>query len=217
MVDINRIIETLARDFSSAETELNYDNTFQLLVAAILSAQCTDKRVNMVTEELFKKYKTPKDFAELKQETLEEVVHSCGFYKNKAKNIIASAVIVKDNFGGVVPDTREELMTLPGVGRKVANVVMAEGFNKNAIAVDTHVFRVSKRLGLSEAKTPEQCEEDLMKLLPEDLWGAMHIRLLLFGRYRCRAIKPDCACCGFCDICKWFKENNLKENDKRRK
>ncbi|MDR0850479.1 MAG: endonuclease III [Christensenellaceae bacterium] len=201
MADIKRIMETLGSEFAYAKTELKYDNIFQLLVAVILSAQCTDKRVNMVTEELFKKYKTPADFVSLSQQTLEGLIHSCGFYRNKAKNLIACAKIIEEEFDGIVPSTRERLMTLPGVGRKVANVIMAEGFNKNAIAVDTHVFRVSRRLGLSSAKTPEQCEQDLMKLFPEELWSQMHIRMLLFGRYKCRAIKPDCEGCSFCDIC----------------
>ena len=201
-MDINRIINTLQSEFGYAKTELNYENVFQLLVAVILSAQCTDKRVNMVTEKLFKEYKTPDDFVSLSQDKLEDIIHSCGFYRNKAKNIIACAKMIKEQFGGVVPNTGDQLASLPGVGRKTANVILAEAFGKNAIAVDTHVFRVSKRLGLSNAKTPEECERDLMKLLPEESWSKMHIQLLFFGRYKCKAQRPDCGKCSFVDICK---------------
>lgn len=201
------IYNTLHDIYKSPKCELNYENLFQLVVAVILSAQCTDKRVNLVTIELFKKYKTPQDFAGLNNEELEQQIYSCGFYKNKAKNIISMSKDLIERFNGEVPQTLEELISLAGVGRKTANVVLSEGFKKNAIAVDTHVFRVSHRLGLSSAKTPNQTEEDLKRLFNEELWSSLHLYMVLFGRYICKSQRPNCEECKFKKICNYFKEN----------
>ncbi|MGN1208574.1 MAG: endonuclease III [Christensenellales bacterium] len=194
--------------FENPKCELEYDSIFQLLVAVILSAQCTDKRVNLVTKELFKEYKTPWDFQKLSGEELEEKIHSCGFYKNKAKSILLASKDLIEKFDGVVPNTLEELMTLSGVGRKTANVVLSEGFKKNAIAVDTHVFRVSHRLKLSEGKTPLEVEKDLQKSFDKKLWGSLHLYLVLFGRYKCKSLKPLCEDCELKKYCSYYKERN---------
>lgn len=186
--------------------ELEYNNLFQLLVAVILSAQCTDKRVNIVTKELFKEYKTSKDFAKLSQKELEEKIHSCGFYHNKAKNILKMSKTLNEKYNGEVPDNMEELLNLSGVGRKTANVVLSEGFKKSAIAVDTHVFRVSHRLNLSNAKTPEKTELDLMKKFDENLWSNLHLYLVLYGRYVCKSIRPLCEDCKLKKYCSYYKE-----------
>ena len=200
------IYEYLKNKFQTPKCELNYESNFQLLVAVILSAQCTDKRVNFVTKELFKKYKTPYDFVKLTQCELEKMIYSCGFYKNKAKNILNLSKDIIEKFDGVVPNTLEELTTLDGVGRKTANVVLSEGFKQNAIAVDTHVFRVSHRLSLSDAKTPEQTEMDLRNAFSEEYWSSLHLFLVLFGRYTCKSQKPDCENCKLQKYCKFYKE-----------
>ena len=210
------IYEYLKDKFQTPKCELNYESNFQLLVAVILSAQCTDKRVNLVTKELFKKYKTPQDFIKLSLQELEKMIYSCGFYKNKAKNILNMSQDLIQKFAGVVPNTLEELTTLAGVGRKTANVVLSEGFKQNAIAVDTHVFRVSHRLELSSAKTPEQTEMDLRKAFSEEYWSALHLYLVLFGRYTCKSQKPDCENCKLQKYCKFYKEN-IKNNYKTEK
>lgn len=200
------IYASLNEIFQTPKCELNYENLFQLLVAVILSAQCTDKRVNLVTNELFKVYKTPQDFVKLNQEELEKLIYSCGFYKNKAKNILSMSKDLVNKFNGEVPNTLEELTTLAGVGRKTANVVLSEGFKKNAIAVDTHVFRVSKRLNLSKGNTPLKVETDLRRLFDENIWSNLHFYLVLFGRYICKSLKPSCDICKFKEICKYYKE-----------
>lgn len=186
--------------------ELEYGSLFQLLVAVILSAQCTDKRVNLVTKELFKKYKTCDDFLTLTKEQLEEKIHSCGFYHNKAKNILKLCQELKDRYNGLVPSNMDDLLTLSGVGRKTANVVLSEGFKKNAIAVDTHVFRVSHRLGLSNSKTADKTEEDLKKLFDEDMWSNLHLYLVLYGRYVCKSLRPKCVGCRLQKYCNYYKE-----------
>lgn len=203
------IYEYLSEKFETPKCELNYESVFQLLIAVILSAQCTDRRVNMVTNELFKKYKTPYDFANLSNSELENMIYSCGFYKNKAQNIIAMSKDLIERFNGVVPNNLEELTTLAGVGRKTANVVLSEGFKQNAIAVDTHVFRVSHRLNLSNAKTPEQTEMDLRKAFKEEYWSSLHLYLVLFGRYTCKSQKPDCENCKLQKYCSYYKEKKL--------
>ncbi|MBE5746429.1 MAG: endonuclease III [Clostridiales bacterium] len=202
------IYNTLQEIYKVPKCELNYENNFQLLVAVILSAQCTDKRVNIVTKELFKKYKTPQDFLKLRQIELEKLIYSCGFYKNKAKNILAMCYDLVEKYNGVVPNKLEDLITLSGVGRKTANVVLSEGFKQNAIAVDTHVFRVSHRLNLSKSKTPDKTEEDLKKIFDENLWSVLHLYLVLFGRYICKSQKPSCDICKFNNICEFYKGRN---------
>lgn len=198
--------EYLNKIIPAPDCELHFENNFQLLVAVILSAQCTDKRVNQVTGELFKKYKTPQDFVNLGQEGLEKEIKSCGFYHNKAKNIIECSKKLIENYNGVVSDNFEDLTSLAGVGRKTANVVLSVAFDVPAIAVDTHVFRVSNRIGLVEANTPEKVEEGLKKQFNPKDWKDMHHSLVLFGRYYCKAISPKCAECELKKICKYYND-----------
>ena len=199
----------LNNKFKTPKCELNYENNFQLLIAVILSAQCTDKRVNLVTNDLFKKYKTPNDFVDIKQEELEKLIYSCGFYKNKARNIKKMSEDLVKRFDGNVPNTLEELTSLAGVGRKTANVVLSEGFKQNAIAVDTHVFRVSHRLGLSSRNTPPQTEMGLREKFDEKYWSSLHLYLVLFGRYTCKSQNPDCENCELKKYCSYYKEKKL--------
>ena len=203
-----KIYELLNDFIKNPVSELEYSSNFELLVAVMLSAQCTDKRVNLVTRELFKKYNTAKQFANLDVLELENLIHPCGFYHNKAKNIIASAKKICDEFNGEVPSDFNSLVSLPGVGRKTANVMLIVAFNKPAIPVDTHIFRVSNRLGLTNAKTETECEEQLTKLYKDnkELWGKLHHLILLFGRYNCKAIKPNCEGCILSDYCKRYNK-----------
>jgi endonuclease-3 len=173
--------------FPNPKCELDFSNNFELLVAVILSAQCTDKRVNKVTPQLFAKFPTPHDFAVAKQEDVEKMIYSCGFYAQKAKSIISASKDIIQKFDGQVPSTFEQLTSLRGVGRKTANVVLSVAFNQPAIAVDTHVFRVAHRLGLSNANTPLGVEKDLMKLFKPSSWSKIHYQMVLFGRYYCKA------------------------------
>lgn len=196
------IFEALGRMHPDAQCELNFGTPFQLLVAVILSAQCTDKRVNAVTKELFKKASTPEDFVAMPVEELEKEIFSCGFYHSKAKAVKEMSASVVE-MGGV-PETREELMKLRGVGRKTANVVTAVAFDANAIAVDTHVFRVSNRIGLADARTPEETEKQLMARFDEELWNRLHHMLIFHGRYTCKAQKPDCEGCELKKYCKYY-------------
>ena len=181
--------------------ELDYRSDIDLLVAIILSAQCTDVRVNIVTKELFKKYRTVGDYASAKQEELEKEIYSTGFYHNKAKNIINMAKAVVADFGGVIPSDINELVKLPGVGRKTASVFLAEYFKLPAIAVDTHVIRVSGRLGLTKSKNPDVIERDLAKLIDKKDWRLVNLYLVLFGRYYCKATRPLCQECKLKKFC----------------
>ncbi|MBQ7227865.1 MAG: endonuclease III [Clostridia bacterium] len=199
------IIDQLAKDFPDAHCELKFSTDFELLVAVILSAQCTDKRVNIVTSELFKKYNTPLAFATMEQEKLESLIHSCGFFRAKAKNIISASRDILQRFNGKVPSTMDELLSLGGVGRKTANVVLSVAFGEQTIAVDTHVFRTSRRLGLSDKSTPEGVEQDLVEALPEDKRSSAHHLLIFHGRYRCHSRNPDCELCTLTDYCKYIK------------
>ncbi|ANV97756.1 endonuclease III [Helicobacter enhydrae] len=186
--------------YQHPKTELKYNNLYELLVCVMLSAQCTDKRVNLITPALFATYPT---IAILAQADLEEVkshIQSCSFFNNKAQNLIAMAQKVIQDFDGKIPHTQEELKTLPGVGQKTANVVLIEYFEQNFMAVDTHVFRVSHRLGLSKSKTAAKTEEDLVKLFRDNL-SPLHQAFVLFGRYICKALKPDCQHCFVQDLC----------------
>ena len=194
----------------NAGCELDYETPFELLVAVILSAQCTDKRVNIVTKDLFEKYNTPEAFATLPQKKLEQAIKSCGFYHDKARHIISAAQTICDTFGGEVPSSLEELITIPGVGRKTANVMLAEAFGKDAIAVDTHVFRVSHRLGLSEGKDPFAVESDLCKTFPQEVWSHLHHLLIHHGRYICKAQSPKCEDCKLSEKCSYYAENIKK-------
>jgi endonuclease-3 len=188
--------------YPDAHCELDHTNALELLVATILSAQCTDKRVNLVTPALFQRCQTAVDYATIPQEEIEELVHSTGFYRNKAKNIRAMGAALEANHGGQVPSTLEELAALPGVGRKTANVVLGNAFSKNeGVVVDTHVSRLSQRLGLTKASDPIRIEQDLIKLFPRESWTLLSHWLIFHGRRRCPARKPDCANCELQDIC----------------
>ena len=187
--------------FPNPDCELEFNSPFELLVAVILSAQCTDKRVNMVTKELFKKYNTPQDFANIPLEELENLIHSCGFYHNKAVAIKKASKDIIERFNGEVPSDFDDLCSLSGVGRKTANVMIAEAFGGDAFAVDTHVLRVSNRLSLVKTKDPHKCEEALKKIFPKDTWSKLHFQMVLFGRYKCKALKPECQGCPFSQIC----------------
>jgi endonuclease-3 len=199
---LQKIFSALDQLFPQARCALQHENAFQLLVATILSAQCTDERVNKVTPGLFQKYSSPQDFAALAQPVLEEEIRSTGFFRNKAKNIIGMAKKLVTDFGGQVPRTMEQMLTLPGVARKTANVVLGTAYGiTTGIVVDTHVFRVARRLKLSREKTPEKVEQDLLKLVPPERWIAFGHQMIWFGRKVCQARKPLCADCLLESIC----------------
>lgn len=208
-LDADEIKSTLDVLFpaSKARCELVYKSPYELLVAVVLSAQCTDKRVNMVTEELFKRYDTPERMLTLSQEELEDKIHSCGFYHNKAKNILSMSRDLVEKYNGQVPSDLEEMQKLAGVGRKTANVVFSEAFSGDAIAVDTHVLRVSNRLGLAQTSDPLKCEQALMKYFPKKYWSELHLQMVHFGRYKCKAVRPDCVDCPFVEDCKEVKKS----------
>ena len=190
-----RIAALLRKEYPGAGTALSAENPFELLVATVLSAQCTDKRVNMVTETLFKKYRSPQDFAGAKRSTLEKEIRPTGFFRAKARSLMELSQDIVDRFGGKVPDNMEDLVTLRGVGRKTANVVLAGSFNRPAIAVDTHVKRISGRLGLTRNTDPVKIEFDLMEILPEREWQPFSFIVILHGREVCRSRKPRCDAC----------------------
>ena len=197
-----RLIKTWPQVYPNAHCELAFRNPLELLVATILSAQSTDKRVNMVTPALFKKYRTAKDYADAPQTQLENAIKSTGFYRNKAKSIRGAMRAIVEKHGGKVPATMEELYALPGVGRKTANVVLGNAFHKNeGIVVDTHVIRLSQRLGLTKHKDPVKIELDLMKLVPREHWTDWSHWLIWHGRRRCFARKPDCGQCEVFRLC----------------
>lgn len=204
----DKIIDILSKTYPDAETALDFNSEYELLIAVILSAQCTDKRVNIVTKELFKEYNTPQKMLMLSQEELEKYIHSCGFYHAKARHILSASRDIIDKFDGNVPKTVEELQTLAGVGRKTANVVFSVGFNGQAIAVDTHVFRVSNRLGLVSAKDPYHTEMQLNEVIDKKMWRHAHHFLIHHGRNTCHSRKPDCINCAVRNLCKFYKENN---------
>lgn len=200
------VYDSLKELIENPKSELIYHNEFELLVAVMLSAQCTDKRVNMVTEKLFDEYKTPYDFASMEVEEFEKYIKSCNYYHNKAKNIISMSQILVRDYSGKVPSTHEELIKLPGVGNKTANVVQAVAFNQQAMPVDTHILRVSNRLGFVNTKDPTKCEMRLKKIYNNHDFLEIHHLLLLFGRYYCTARNPKCYNCVLKDICKYKKE-----------
>lgn len=207
MTNTQKILDTLAKDFPNAKSELNFHSPFQLLVAVILSAQCTDKRVNLVTPRLFEVAPDAKTLAQLPQEQIEEIIHSCGFYHSKATYLKQMSQDIVNRFGGEVPNNIDDLRTLAGVGRKTANVLYAVGFGGQAIAVDTHVFRVSNRLGIANAKNVLDTEKQLMQAIPREQWADSHHYLLLHGRYVCKAQNPQCQRCSVKDFCKHYKES----------
>jgi len=197
----SKINRTLAKTYPDARCLLDFSNPFELLIATILAAQCTDKKVNEVTPGLFKRYRTPEDFAKAKQETLEKEIRPTGFYRQKAKSVIAVCRALVERHGGRVPETIEELTALPGVGRKTANVVLGSAFGQPAIIVDTHVRRLATRLGLSGSNDPEKIEADLQQLLPKKEWTAFSHRLSFHGRQVCFARKPACSKCPIAELC----------------
>ena len=203
-----QVIEYFQKSMPVAETELRYRDPYELLVAVILSAQCTDKRVNIVTPPFFVRYPSAELLAEASQEDVFDLIKSCSFPNNKAKNLIGMAVMLTKKFHGVVPDDVEKLQEMPGVGRKTANVIASVVYNKPALAVDTHVYRVSARIGLTtNAKTPLETEKQLVAHIPEKLLSIAHHWLILHGRYVCVARKPKCNQCGLTGVCEYFKSN----------
>jgi endonuclease-3 len=199
----DKMLKTLRTTYPDVKTQLKHRNPFQLLVATILSAQCTDKQVNRVTRELFKKMKTPADFVAAPLEAIETLIHSTGFYRNKAKNIKSCSEALLENHKGKVPDTLDELVKLPGVGRKTANVVLGAAFGIPGIVVDTHVARISKRLDLTENSDPVKIEFDLMDIIPQKAWNDFSLQLIYFGRAICKARKPTCPICPLSDLCEY--------------
>jgi len=204
---VGKIIEQLEMMYPDAKCSLDYDNHIQLMVATQLSAQCTDARVNIVTKDLFKKYKTVDDFANADLTELENEIRSTGFYRNKAKNIIAACRMIVDRFGRNVPSDMESLLMLPGVGRKTANLMLYECFGVPGIVVDTHVKRLSNRIGLTENTDPEKIEYDLMKIIPKDKWGRFGHLMISHGRAICKAVKPMCRDCKILPFCKFGTAN----------
>lgn len=212
---IGLVLDTMGEMFPDAHCELNHSNPFELVIAVSLSAQCTDALVNKVTKSLFEKYKKPEDYLAVSLEELQNDIRSIGLFRNKAKNIQKLCNMLLEEYGGVVPKDRLSLMKLPGVGRKTANVVMSVAYGLPAIAVDTHVERVSKRLGICRWKDSVlEVEETLMKKVPEELWSQTHHRLIFFGRYHCKAQRPQCEVCPLLDICREGHKRRMKGSKK---
>ncbi|WP_242237171.1 endonuclease III [Bacillus cereus group sp. BfR-BA-01316] len=204
---IRHCLDTMADMYPEAHCELIHDNPFELVIAVALSAQCTDALVNKVTKNLFQKYKTPEDYLSVSLEELQQDIRSIGLYRNKAKNIQKLCQMLLDDYKGKVPEDRDELTNLPGVGRKTANVVVSVAFGIPAIAVDTHVERVSKRLAICRWKDSVlEVEKTLMKKVPMDEWGVTHHRMIFFGRYHCKAQRPQCEKCPLLDVCREGKK-----------
>ncbi len=202
---VSKIIEKLKGVYPEPKLALHYSNPFQLLVAVILSAQCTDERVNQVTRELFRKVKNPQDLINIPLEELEELIKPTGYYRQKAKNLKACCERLAEEYGNAIPKSIEHLTKLPGVGRKTAAMVLGNAFGVNeGIAVDTHVKRLSQRLGLSTSKTPEKIEKELMQMVPQDLWTWLSNAMILHGRHICRARNPRCSQCPLTDYCDYF-------------
>jgi len=200
--DVAMLLERLKEEYGTSKTALHYRAPHEMLVATILSAQCTDERVNKVTAELFRKYRSVDDFANAEREELEQDVRSTGFYRNKARNIIGACAMINEKFGGRVPDKMDDLLKLPGVARKTANVVLHNAYGiVEGVVVDTHVGRLARRLGLSKETNAEKVERDLMKLVPKKDWGNFSYLLIDHGRALCKARKPNCAECFLNDIC----------------
>ncbi len=199
---VEQVVGGLLKEYPDLKPALKFNSPYELLVAVILSAQCTDERVNKVTAVLFKEYNTPEKMSKIKVEELEKHIFSCGLYHTKAEHIISASKDIVDKFSGQVPSSLDKLLSLSGVGRKTANVVYSVAFGQDAIAVDTHVFRVSKRIGLAKGKNPLDTEKKLMKVLPKNVWSKMHHALIFHGRRVCTARKPNCENCVIKEICK---------------
>ena len=204
------VSERLIKEYPKPKPALKFNTPYELLVAVILSAQCTDERVNKVTAELFKVADTPEKMVALGAGELEKYIFSCGLYRSKAEHIVSASEAIVRDYGGKVPENIEDLRKLGGVGRKTANVVASVAFGQDALAVDTHVFRVSARIGLAKGKTPLETELKLMKILPKNLWSRMHHALIYHGRQTCKARNPECERCVIKDICEAAKRENKK-------
>ena len=204
--DAQQSLRILSELYKDARPALHYATAYELLITVILSAQCTDERVNKVTAELFKEHNTPETMLLLSQEQLEKYIFSCGLYKSKAAHILSATKDIVERFGGQVPESFADLKSLAGVGQKTANVVSAVWFDKDAIAVDTHVFRVSNRLGLADANTPLKTEEQLKKVIPQKDWSKAHHWLIYHGRRVCHSQKPDCGNCALREYCDYYKQ-----------
>ncbi|MCX7694192.1 MAG: endonuclease III [Caloramator sp.] len=202
-----KILQILSELYGHLGCALKFRTPFELLVATMLSAQTTDVTVNKATDILFKKYNKPQDFVNIPQSELEKYIRTCGFYKNKAKNIIAASRMIVEEYNGKVPDSLEELTKLPGVGRKTANVVLSNAFGKDAIAVDTHVFRVSNRIGLAKSEDVLKTEEQLMENIPKNMWSSAHHLLIWHGRNICTARNPKCLECPINELCDYYIKN----------
>ena len=205
---INEIVRRLEEAYPLAECALEYGKDYELLFAVRLSAQCTDARVNMVTPALYERFPTLESFAEASESEVGEYIHSCGFFRTKAKDIVECAKLLIRDYGGRVPDSMEELLKLPGVGRKTASVVLSNAFDIPAIAVDTHVFRVSNRIGLAEAPNVEKTEQQLMAQIPRDTWSIAHHWLIWHGRRVCSARNPACQTCTLRDLCQDYQKRH---------
>ena len=206
-----KALQILAETYPDARPALQYNTAYELLVAVILSAQCTDERVNKVTAELFREHNTPQTMLRLTQEQLEGYIFSCGLYRSKAKHILSASRDILDKFGGQVPSGFAELKSLAGVGQKTANVVASVWFDEDAIAVDTHVFRVSNRLGLACARTPEKTEEQLKQVIPQADWSKAHHWLIWHGRRVCHAQKPNCDICPLAGVCDFAQSGQVQK------
>lgn len=205
---IKKIIRVLHKTYPESRTALTHRNPLQILIATILSAQCTDARVNLITPQLFQKYRSAEDFARADQGELEEEIRSTGFFRNKAKNIIGASTKIVEDFLGRVPDNMADLITLPGVARKTANIVLSSGYQKSeGIAVDTHVKRLSGRLGLSSENNPDKIEQDLLMIVPKEDWIDFNYMLVNHGRQVCQARKPQCSECPLSHLCPFFESS----------
>lgn len=204
--NVQKIVSLLKSTYPDVKCELNYNSSFELLIATVLSAQTTDKKVNEITKDLFKGFKTPEDFLTLNEQELQDKIRKIGLYRNKSKNILALCRELKERFKGEVPKKFDELVSLPGVGRKTANVVLANAFSVPTIAVDTHVFRVSNRIGIANSQNVNKTEQQLQEIIPKSEWILMHHLLIFHGRRCCIARSPKCSQCTIRDYCNYYKK-----------
>ena len=213
---VKKVLQLLDEHYGTDDIcYLEYENAWQLLIATILSAQCTDARVNIVTRDLFQKYRSVEDFAKADQKELEQDIHATGFYHNKAKNIISCCQDLMSRFGGQVPETLEELTSLAGVGRKTANVIRGNIYHEPSIVVDTHVKRISARLGFTEETDPAKVEQDLMRVLPKDHWILYNMQIITLGRQLCKALNPKCGECFLTEVCPCYQKNAAQKPEKK--
>ena len=213
---VKKVLQLLDEHYGTDDIcYLEYENAWQLLIATILSAQCTDARVNIVTRDLFRKYRSVEDFAKADQKVLERDIHATGFYRNKAKNIISCCQDLMSRFGGQVPETLEELTSLAGVGRKTANVIRGNIYHEPSIVVDTHVKRISARLGFTEETDPAKVEQDLMRVLPKDHWILYNMQIITLGRQLCKALNPKCGECFLTEVCPCYQKNAAQKPEKK--